>query len=125
MAGSEQIPWEASPDGLAAARRQLGRRLRERRVGRGLSQEEVARVAGVSRPTYARFESGDAIIDFKALYLLAGFYKCKGSELLPPISYPSAPLDPVERLEFFTDRNRRIAEGRFVAGEQPGTFRRA
>lgn len=102
-------PWEPSEEGLANARRYLGRQLKKRRKDAKLSQGDLATIAGVSRPTYVRFEEGTSIIGYKPLRALATHYGCKMADLLPPPdNYPAAPQDPLQRLEWMRIRNRNI-----------------
>jgi len=75
---------------------ELGRRLRDARLERNLSQSQVADKAGIGRFTLQRMESGEStsLINFvrvlRALDLLDGL-----GRLLPPAT-PS-PIDEVER----------------------------
>ncbi|HEX7245537.1 MAG TPA: helix-turn-helix transcriptional regulator [Solirubrobacterales bacterium] len=75
---------------------ELGRRLREARLERNLSQAEVAEDAGIGRVTLQRMEAGESpsLINFvrvlRVLDLLDGL-----ESLLPPPG-PS-PIDEVER----------------------------
>jgi transcriptional regulator with XRE-family HTH domain len=53
------LSTSASPPGLAqAADRHVGRRLRERRVQRGLSLAEMARALGISTQQARKYEAG-------------------------------------------------------------------
>jgi DNA-binding XRE family transcriptional regulator len=91
---AEVVVWSASEEGLAAARRLLGRGLRERRGVAGLSQVEAARAAGVSQATYSRAEQGLVVLG------------------VVRDSMPSAPREPVARLAWVRERSRAFAEGR-------------
>ncbi|MCL2542284.1 MAG: helix-turn-helix domain-containing protein [Nocardioidaceae bacterium] len=50
----------SSPPTLAQYARELGLNLRRAREARGLSQERVAQIAGVSAFTYFKFEKGES-----------------------------------------------------------------
>jgi transcriptional regulator with XRE-family HTH domain len=52
---------------------EIGRRLREFRAQRGLTQKELADGAGVSRPQLARYESGEDLPQPKALIRFADY----------------------------------------------------
>lgn len=75
---------------------ELGRRLRDARLERNLSQSEVAERAGVGRVTLQRMEAGESpsLVNFvrvlRVLDLLAGF------DRLLPGPTPS-PIDELER----------------------------
>ena len=49
-------------------------RLKELRVNKKLTQEEVSKVLGISRTNYNRYETGKVKPDFNSLILLADFY---------------------------------------------------
>jgi transcriptional regulator with XRE-family HTH domain len=53
-----QIP--NNPEERAAYAREFGLRLQRLRMQRGLSQEKVAHVAGISTFTYQKFEKGES-----------------------------------------------------------------
>lgn len=55
-------------------RRTLRENLREFRVQSGRSQEEVAKVLGVTRPTYTYYETGKTTPSVEDLYLLSQLY---------------------------------------------------
>ena len=47
---------------MDAAGSNLGANVKRLREGRGLSQQQMARLAGLPRPTWASLESGDATV---------------------------------------------------------------
>lgn len=49
---------------------------------KGLTQEQVAEIAGVSRQAYAKWERGDSVPDIEKCDKLANFYGVKIDELL-------------------------------------------
>lgn len=57
---------------------ELSRRVRELRVGQGLSQTELARRAGMTQPAVARFEAGGTVPTLPVLERLA---RSLGAEL--------------------------------------------
>lgn len=61
---------------------QSGYRLKECRVERGLTQQEVADALGISRVNYTRYETGARDVPLDVLIDLASFYKCTTDELL-------------------------------------------
>lgn len=81
---------DTSPEGR---RKRFGARLKKAREDAGLTQGEAAEGAGVSQQVISKLESKgvaseDVLIRVHVLYDLR-------------ISYPSAPLDPVRREEWF------------------------
>lgn len=71
-----------------------GKRLRELREARGLSQEEVAKAIGVGRVTYLKYENGENR-PVRKLKELSSFFKVSIDYLLgnetPAAEKPSAP----------------------------------
>lgn len=57
-------------------------RLKAVRSERGLTQEDVARVLGVTRSAYANYEKGFRDIPTNLIIELADYYKCTTDELL-------------------------------------------
>ena len=55
-------------------RQQRGENLRKFRGEEGYSQEEVAQLLGVSRPTYTYYETGHTTPSIEDLYLLSQLY---------------------------------------------------
>jgi transcriptional regulator with XRE-family HTH domain len=99
------LPTDQHPQSIT---RLYGRQLRERRDKASLTQKQAAEAAGVSQATISRWEAGSEQPDYKSFYALAAAYGCKMSELLPRNQYPSAPLDPVARLDWVRRRNAAI-----------------
>ncbi len=71
-------------------RASLGARLKEARVYRGFSQEEVADFVGVSRSSISQIESGQRGIDTLELQKIAELYECSMDELLNETPSPAA-----------------------------------
>lgn len=57
-------------------------RLKECRLARGYTQQEVADALGISRVNYTRYETGAREIPLDVLVRLARFYDCTTDELL-------------------------------------------
>ena len=55
-------------------RRRLRENLRKFRGEEGYSQEEVAQLLGISRPTYTYYETGHTTPGIEDLYLLSQLY---------------------------------------------------
>ena len=70
-------------------RASLGARLKEARVYRGFSQEEVADFVGVSRSSISQIESGQRGIDTLELQKIAELYECSMDELLNDTPSPA------------------------------------
>ena len=87
----------------------LARNLRQLREARALSQEQLARMAGIPRPTWTNLESGSANPTLAVLVRVAGALAVSIEELIgPPRSavrhYPAAEL-PVRRRSGVTLRS--------------------
>lgn len=59
-----------------------GFRLRECRIERGFTQQQIAEVLGVSRVAYTHYENGDRDMPTEMIVQLADFYECMVDELL-------------------------------------------
>lgn len=57
-------------------------RIKTLRTGKGLSQEQIAKVIGVSRPTYTAIEAGKQKLDIEEAQKLAKLYSISVDELL-------------------------------------------
>jgi hypothetical protein len=92
----------------------VGQRYARERKARGWNQQEAAERAGVSQPTLSRLEQGKEVEE-ESWRAVDGLYGL-------PDPHPSAPLDPVRRMEFFRTAHAELAE----AATQPrsGTFGR-
>jgi transcriptional regulator with XRE-family HTH domain len=51
------------------------KRLAELRKKHNLNQEEIAKIIGVGRTTYAMYEQGNREMDYRSLIKLANYYK--------------------------------------------------
>ncbi|MYR29185.1 MULTISPECIES: helix-turn-helix transcriptional regulator [unclassified Streptomyces] len=71
------------PDALDAFRRQLADRIRDHRLWRNLSQEQVAERTGLSAHTVQRIESGTRETKVSYLFRLAHALDCEVRDLLP------------------------------------------
>lgn len=58
-------------------------RIREHRLKRGLSQEDLARLVGVDRSTVAKWEVGTNYPRAERLLALASLFRCSLDDLLP------------------------------------------
>ena len=88
--------------------RLYGERLRKAREAAKINQRDAAERIGISQATLSRFESGETQPDFRTFHRMGEVYSCHAKDLTPRNQYPSAPLDPVARREFFIRRNARI-----------------
>ena len=61
--------------GIKSIQNELGRRLHDLRVEKGLTQEEVAFAAKISRDHLSNIEHGKHPINIKNLYKLASYFK--------------------------------------------------
>ncbi len=50
--------------------------IKKLRLENNLTQEEIAKISGVSRTTYTGWELGTNIIPLRKLFLLSNYYKC-------------------------------------------------
>ena len=69
--------------------RELGRRLRSQRKLIGLTQEQLALLAGVDRSYFGAVERGERNVTFTVLYRLCVALKCDVAAVthdLPPVS---------------------------------------
>jgi transcriptional regulator with XRE-family HTH domain len=100
--------------GYAHARAVLGKAVRVRREKAGLTQAAAAELLGISERTLRDWERGEGslwtggagrTVDYVQMQKLKDAYLCAWADLVPRNQYPSAPLDPVARREFFIRRN--------------------
>ena len=75
---------------------ELGHRLRQRRITKGLTQAELAREAGVSKRTVERIEAGAAAQTLNLVRILRVLELLGGIDQLVPEAGPS-PLDLLKR----------------------------
>ena len=108
---SFEIPWDfarnyCDPSYQARAekvaklgREALGRRVRRLRTASGLTQEQVAGVAGIGRVTLARIESGEQSPRLETLVSLAKALARPVQDLMldPPDAESTSPVDKVTR----------------------------
>jgi transcriptional regulator with XRE-family HTH domain len=80
--------------GELEAMKKLGERIKAQRLHRNLSQDYVAQVLGVTRPTYRKIETGDGSVEFRHIAKVIGFFERSEAlgELVPE-------PEPVVRLE--------------------------
>ena len=84
-------------DAAAAHADNLGRNIQQLRQARGLSQQQIARVAGIPRATWANLESGVANPTLAVLVAVAQALQVRLEELIEPPRrigriYPAASL---------------------------------
>jgi putative transcriptional regulator len=87
---------------------ELGRRLARTRLERNLTQEELAREAGVSKATIERLEAGDAVKSTSLIHVLRALNLLEALDRLIPEPLPS----PLERLKMEGRRRRRARGGK-------------
>lgn len=73
--------YEAGMGHLAT---ELGKKIREQRKAKGLSQDVLALVCRVDRSYMGRIERGEVNITVEKLYQIALSLQCEPAELLPP-----------------------------------------
>jgi len=61
--------------GIRKIQNELGRKLRDLRIDRGLTQEEVAAEVNISRDHLSNIENGKYPINIKTLYKLSTFFE--------------------------------------------------
>jgi transcriptional regulator with XRE-family HTH domain len=100
---------------------ELGRRLARTRLERNLSQQQLAREAGVSRATIERLEAGDPIKSSNLVRVLRSLGLLDALDRLIPEPLPS----PVERLRLQGRRRQRARtpRGDLLANQPPGPWR--
>jgi transcriptional regulator with XRE-family HTH domain len=74
--------------------RQIGAGVRQARLSRGVTQEDLAQVLGVDRVTITRYENGSRPLPLVALLQIATFLEQPVSVLLPAGSQPAQPEPP-------------------------------
>lgn len=68
---------------MQALARDLGQKIRERRVLIGLSQDALAHACGMDRSYMGRVERGEVNLTIEKLYRIASQLKCQPHTLLP------------------------------------------
>jgi transcriptional regulator with XRE-family HTH domain len=69
----------------------FGTRLRQRRIRAGISQDELAVAAGLSRTSIVNIEQGRQGASLSTLYRLADALACRSADLLPPLPETDLP----------------------------------
>jgi transcriptional regulator with XRE-family HTH domain len=82
-------PSQALADQSAAVHRALGQALRQARLDRSLTQDEVAQRAQISRGSVANIERGEQGLSVPLLMRLAAAVDLDGSGLLASIESPT------------------------------------
>jgi len=72
----------------------LGKRLKQLRIERGLNQIDIANMLGVERSTYGKYETGDSSPDYEKLIQLSDFYQVSIDYLLGKTDVK----DPIETI---------------------------
>jgi transcriptional regulator with XRE-family HTH domain len=101
-------------DDVAAS---LAQNLRQLRVARGLTQEQLAKVSGVPRPTWAHLESGAANPTLGVLVRVAGALQVSIEELISP---PKATAKLFKRDELKTRGRQNVAIRKLLPDALPG-----
>lgn len=84
---------------------ELGRRLARTRLERNLSQEQLAKEAGVSKKTVERLESGEAVKSTSLIRVLRAVGLLDALDRLIPEPLPS----PIERVRLQGQRRKRAS----------------
>lgn len=98
---------------------ELGRRLARTRLERNLTQERLAREAGVSKATVERLESGDPVKSTSLIRVLRALDRLEALDSLLPEPLPN----PVERRRLFGRTRRRASTARSTEPDEPGPWR--
>lgn len=61
----------------------IGKHVTAKRTARGMTQDEVAKLAGITRQTISMIERGTQTPGWDTLYVLAGILRCEVYDLLP------------------------------------------
>ena len=91
-----------------------GKRLRTLRLDKGLSQDEVAKIIGVGRTTYSKYESGDnkpvrKLKELSELFNVSTDYLL-GNEKEPDTRADLPPLTPRDERDIAKDLEKMLAE---------------
>jgi putative transcriptional regulator len=97
---------------------ELGRRLERTRLEHNLSQEQLAREAGVSKATIERAEAGSPIKTNSLVRALRALGRLEALDQLLPEPLPN----PVERRKL-QGRRRQRAHAKAIRGKEPGPWR--
>ncbi|APO84279.1 helix-turn-helix domain-containing protein [Pseudomonas putida] len=71
---------------MQALAKDLGQKIRERRITIGLSQDALAHACGIDRSYMGRVERGEVNLTVEKLYRIAVQLKCQPYTLLPRLS---------------------------------------
>jgi putative transcriptional regulator len=88
---------------VEAALAELGGRVAAERLARNLTQQEVAREAGVTRNTLVRLEGGGSVGTSALVRVLSALGAIERLE----VAFPPTPVSPVEQLRLAGQRRRR------------------
>lgn len=75
-------PWSHEAD-MQALAKDLGERIREKRLSVGLSQDALAFACGIDRSYMGRVERGEVNITVEKLYRIAAQLRCQPHSLIP------------------------------------------
>jgi len=103
----------------AAVLAELGSRLERTRLGRNMTQAQLAREAGVGKPTVERIEAGQPARLITLVRILRVLGLLDGLDRLVPEPAPS----PIEQLKLHGRRRRRAAPRRTAREREQGTWR--
>lgn len=65
--------------------KELGKRVREKRREKAISQDALALSCGLDRSYMGRIERGEVNVTIEKLYRIASILDCEPAELLPPL----------------------------------------
>lgn len=71
---------------MQALAKDLGQKIRERRVSIGMSQDALAFACGIDRSYMGRIERGEVNLTIEKLYRIAFQLKCQPQTLLPRLA---------------------------------------
>lgn len=71
---------------MQALAKDLGEKIREKRLSVGLSQDALAFACGIDRSYMGRVERGEVNITIEKLYRIASQLKCQPHSLLPRLT---------------------------------------
>jgi len=100
-----RIEARNSDDAILA---EIGQRLARTRLERNLSQERLAREAGVSKATVERLEAGEPVKSTSLIRVLRALGQLENVERLVPEPLPS----PIERVKLHGRQRQRARERR-------------
>ncbi len=101
-----------------AALAEIGRRIADARLAKGMTQARFAEAVGVSKRTVERLESGESIQLGNLIRCLRGLDKVEGLERL----LPETPVNPIELLGRRRNRRRRARGSGATRTPMPWTW---